>query len=94
LGVNWTVTSCVAARVEVLGLVGTDVGGVCGRLTPTCGLDGCRWEPAGGGQAGGGSAWSFVNASASWLDQGQLLARRRIVWRAWRASRADWCSSR
>ena len=49
---------------------------------------------AGAGQAGGGSACSAANASVSWPDQGQSRARRRIVRRAWRAIRPDWCKSR
>ena len=48
---------------------------------------------AGGGQRVG-AALAAANAAASWPDHGQSRASRRILRRAWRAIRPDWCSNR
>src|ERR1035441_423045 len=55
------------------------------------------WEGAAGaaGQpVGGGSACRRLNAAASCPAHGQSRDSRRIVLRAWRAIRPDWCSRR
>ena len=73
------------------------VGVLCGQADAR----GVAWLVVGEGAAGaaglpvgGGSACRRLNAAASCPAQAQSRERCRIVLRAWRAIRPDWCSRR